>query len=214
MLGVFTLTEYMTEQEQVQQIKNWLKQYGLTIIAGIAIALIITSGWRYWQNYRNKILTHASGVYDEMLAARAQGNSIGAIVQAKKLLKNYSNTPYSQMAAFMLARDAVLKKDYPEALNQLNWVIAHSKDKSMREIARLRIARILIADNKPQDSIDSLKKIDDQNFIGLILEIKGDAYLALNDKTAARTSYEQALKELPNGEVTRPILQMKLDNLA
>lgn len=204
----------MTEQEQVQQIKNWLKQYGFTILAGIAIALVITSSWHYWQNYRNKVLTHASGVYDEMLTLRAQGNASDSIVQAKKILSHYANTPYSQMAAFLLARDAVLKKNYPEAIDQLNWVIDHSKDNSMREIARTRIARILITEKKPEDAIKLLKKIDDKNFIGLIDEIRGDAYLAMNNSADARKAYELALQELPNAEVTRPILQMKLDNLA
>lgn len=204
----------MTEQEQIQQLKNWLKQYGLTIIAGIALALIITSGWRWWQNYNTKIITHASAVYDEMLALRAQNNFTGTVVQAQKLLRNYAKTPYASLAALMLARDAAVKQNYPEALNQLNWVISHSKDKSMREIARLRIARILIADKKPQDAINSLTTVDNPEFIGLIDEIKGDAYVAMNNLSAARKSYESALQELPNAEVIRPILQMKLDNLA
>lgn len=204
----------MTEQEQIQQFKVWLKQYGLTILIGIALALAMTFGWRWWQNYNNKILTRASVAYDEMLALRAQNNFPGAVVQAKKLVNKYAKTPYASIAAFMLARDAILKKDYPEAIQQLNWVIAHSKNKSIREIARLRIARILITEKKPQEAIQSLAKVDDKNFIGLIDEIKGDAYEAMNDPTSARQAYNSALNELPNAEITRPILQMKLDNLA
>jgi predicted negative regulator of RcsB-dependent stress response len=207
------MTEYMTEQEQVQQLKNWLKQYGPSIIAGIIAALAITSGWHYWQAYREKILTHASAVYDEMLTLRAQGNSNDAVIQAKKLLDHYPRTPYAQMAAFMIARDAVLKKNYPEAITQLNWVIDHSKNKSIKEIARLREARILITQNKAQDAINFLNTVDDKNFNGLIDEIKGDAYLAMNDKASARNAYKLALEELPNAEVTRPILQMKYDTL-
>lgn len=209
-----TLTEYMTEQEQIQQLKNWVKQYGVTIIAGILIALAVTSGWRYWQDYRNRILSHASSVYDEMLTLRAQGNSNGAIIQAKKLLTHYDNSPYAPMAALMLARDAVLKKNYPEAHTQLQWVIHHSKDKAIREIARLRIARLLIAEKKPQEALDFLKKVEDKNFNGLIDEIRGDAFISMNDTASARSAYQLALEELPNAEVTRPILQMKYDNLA
>ena len=148
----------MTEQEQVQQIKNWLKQYGFTILAGIAIALVITSSWHYWQNYSNKVLTHASAVYDEMLTLRAQGNASGAIVQAQKLLSHYANTPYSQMAAFLLAREAVSKKNYPEAITQLNWVIDHSKDKSMREIARTLLHEYLSLRKNPRKPSNSSKK--------------------------------------------------------
>lgn len=208
------MTDYLTEQEQIQQLKNWIKQYGLTILAGILIALLITSGWHYWQNYKNRILTHASGVYDEMLTARAQGNKQELSVQADKLLTHYPKTPYAQMAAFMIARDAVLKNNYPEAINQLNWVIQHTSTKAIREIARLRIARILITEKKPQEAIDLLNKVDDKNFNGLIHEIRGDAFFSMNDLNSARKSYELAMKEIPNSEVTRPILQMKLDDLA
>lgn len=204
----------MTEQEQVQQLKNWIKQYGLTILIGILLALVITTGWRYWQNYRNKILSHASIIYDEMLTLRAQNNTDGASVQAKKLVSHYPKTPYAQMAALMLARDAVLKKNYPESINQLTWVLDHSKEHSIREIARIRLARILITQKKPDAALDFLKKLDDKSFIGLVDEVRGDAYIARNDANAARKAYQLALAEIPNAEITRPILQMKYDNLA
>jgi predicted negative regulator of RcsB-dependent stress response len=208
------LTDYMTEQEQIQQLKTWLKTYGLTILAGVALALTTTTGWHYWQNYRDKVLTHASLVYDEMLSLRAQGNANGSLVQAEKILTHYSRTPYAQMAALIQARDAVLKKNYPEALAKLNWVVAHSKDQSMRQIARLRVARIYINDNKPQEALASLNQVEDKNFSGLINEIKGDAYLAMNNPVEARNTYKLALEELPNADATRPLLQMKYDNLA
>ena len=116
------MTEYLTEQEQIQQLKGWVKQYGMTILLGILIALAITSGWRYWQSYHIKILQHASAVYDEMIVMRAQNNTNGTMTQARKLLRNYTKTPYADMAAFILAREAVITKQYAEAIQQLNWV--------------------------------------------------------------------------------------------
>lgn len=208
------MTEYLTEQEQIEQIKKWLKQYGPTIIMGIVLALILTTSWRYWQSYRTKTLLHASNIYDEMLTKRAQSDQDNALVQAKKLLTHYSNTPYAQMAAMMIARDAVLKKNYPEAITQLTWVIDHSNTRSVKQIARIRIARIYITDNKADAALDLLKKIEDTSFKGIIDEVRGDAYYTLNDGKNARKSYEMALQEIPNAEVARPILQMKYDNLA
>lgn len=208
------MTEYLTEQEQIQLLKNWLKQYGPAIIMGFILATLITGGWRYWQYYRNKTLLHASAVYDEMLTARAQNNSAETTTQAEKLRSHYAHTPYAHMAAFMLARDAVLKKNYPIATDQLDWVIDHGNNRAIRQIARLREARIFITEQKPKEALSLLKKINDPTFVGLIDEIRGDAYLALTDPTAARDAYKKALTELPNAEITRPILQMKLDNLA
>lgn len=208
------MTEYLTEQEQIQQIKTWLKQYGPTILLGIVIALIMTTSWRYWQNYQNKMLMHASSIYDEMLAFRAQNNEDGATVQAKKLLAHYRKTPYADMASLLLARNAVLNKDYPEATKQLNDVIDHSNNASLREMARIRLARILLAEKKPNEALALLKKMDDKNYLGLADEVRGDAYLIKQDPDAARKAYQLALQELPNAEVVRPILEMKYANLA
>jgi len=207
------LTEYLTEQEQIEIVKNWIKQYALVIITGVIIAAIGISGWRYWQQRQAKILRHASAVYDEMLTKRAQNNVEATQVQAKKLFSHYPKTIYGQMAAFMLARDAVLKKNYQEAEKQLNWVLDHNDTAAFRQIARIRLARVLIADQKPEEAIKVLQKTDDKSFNGLTEEVKGDAYLAMKNTSMARQAYQQALSQLPNAEVIRPLLQMKYDNL-
>lgn len=208
-----SLTEYLTEQEQIEILKGWIKEYGTVIVLGIAIAFIAIAGWHYWQQRQNKILSHASSVYDEMLAMRTRNDPSATSVQANKLLIHYPQTIYGQMAALMLAREDIFKKDYEKAKKHLNWVLDHSKIAALRQIARLRLARILIAEHKPEESINMLKTTDDKTFNGLISEVKGDAYLAMKNLAMARKSYQQALSELPNAEIVRPLLQMKYDDL-
>jgi predicted negative regulator of RcsB-dependent stress response len=208
------LADYLTEQEQVQQLKNWLKYYGPTIILGIIIALLISGGWRYWQNYQNRVLTHASAVYDQMLALRAQNNTNESLARANRLITHYTKTPYAPFAAMELARHAVIQKNYVEAIKQLNWAIQYSHIPALREIARIRIARIMITQKNPAAALDILKNTKDSPFMGLIDEVRGDAYLAQNNSVAARLAYQHALDELPNADVSRPVLQMKYDNLA
>ena len=84
---------------------------------------------------------------------------------------------------------------------------------SFRQIARLRLARVLLVEQKPSDAIKILEKVDDKNFNGLINEIRGDGYLAMKNLEIARQSYKEALRELPDAETIRPLLQMKYDNL-
>ncbi|SRR5579883_497769 len=207
------LTEYLTEQEQIEILKSWIKQYTPVILTGVIIAAIGIFGWRYWQEREAKILNHASSVYEEMLMVRSQNNTQATLVQAEKLFKHYPKTVYGQFAAFMLARDAVLQHHYPEAEKQLQWVLDHSNIASFRQIARLRLARVQIAEQKPDVALKTLETIEDKNFNGLTEEIRGDAYYAMKNMTLARQSYQQALTDLPNAEVTRPLLQMKYDNI-
>lgn len=212
--GLALVSDYLTEQEQVEILKKWVKQYSLVIIGGVLLAVIVISGWRYWQERQQKILTHASSVYDEMLTVRAQNDQAATLVQSKKLLSHYAKTPYGPLAALMLARDAAIKKNYQEAETQLQWVIDHSHVAALRQIARLRLARILIVLHKNEEALRVLNTVDNKTFIGLINEVKGDAYFFMNNKKLARDSYQQALSQIPNADVTRPLLQMKFDNLS
>lgn len=208
------LTEYLTEQEQIELLKSWIKQYSLVILAGVCIAIIAITGWRYWQQRQIKILSHASLAYDEMLTMRAQNNPAETVAQAKKLFNHYPKTTYGNFAALMLGREAINNKNYLEGEKYLQWVIDHGRNASFRQIAQLRLARLFIAENKPKAALHLLDKVNERHFNGLIDEVRGDAYVHLGEKKMAKEAYLHALKELPNAEVIRPLLQMKYDNLA
>ena len=204
----------MTEQEQIELLKNWLKQYSMVILAGVVIAGIAIFGWYTYQQRQIKIQSHASLLYDNMLTLRSQHDQDAAIKQADKLMQHYKSTVYAQMAALMLARFAVLDKNYAAAESQFNWVLNKSHVNSIKQIARIRLARLLIAEKKPNDAITTLETVHDTNFDGLTYEVRGDAYLALQNTSKAREAYQNAIANLPNAEVVRPLLQMKYDNLA
>lgn len=204
----------MTEQEQVELLKNWIKQYSMVILAGVAVAMLVISSWRYWQQREFRINSHASAVYDEMLTMRSQNDLQGTEVQAEKLFTHYPKTIYSQLAALMLARDAIINHNYLLAEKNLKWALDHSHINAFKEIARIRLARVYVAENRAKDGIRLLETINDASFQSLINEVKGDAYLTLNQPEEARAAYGEALKTLPNAEILRPLLQMKFNNLA
>lgn len=206
------MTDYLTEQEQIELLKNWIKQYSLVIIAGVLLAIVSITAWRYWQQRQEKILTYASVVYDEMLTKRAQQNLTTTNAQASKLLKNYEQTTYAHLAALMLARNAILANQFNEAEKQFNWVLKQSNVAAIRQIARLRLARLYLSMKQPEKALETLQKIEESSFDGLRYEINGDAYLALNNVKKAKESYAQAIAHLPNAEALRPLLQMKYDN--
>ena len=207
------MTDYLTEQEQVEILKNWIKQYSLVILASVALTAAIIAGWRFWQQRAANTLSHASSVYDEMLTLRARNDLEGTQTQAQKLYRHYAHTTYGQMAAFMLARAAANDKNYQHAEKYLQSILDQSRINPLRQIARIRLARVLIAEQKPEQAVNILEKVEDKRFNGLTNEVKGDAYVTLNNVQKAREAYQQALLELPNADSIRPLLQMKYDNL-
>jgi predicted negative regulator of RcsB-dependent stress response len=71
-------------------------------------------------------------------------------------------------------------------------VSQHSKDKQLALIARLRLARVQISQQKPDDALTTLDGVDPGAFEALFHEVRGDANFAKGNKAAALTEYRTA----------------------
>jgi predicted negative regulator of RcsB-dependent stress response len=114
----------------------------------------------------------------------------------------------------MIVRYDIHQNHYDKAKTQLEWVMKHASTSSLKEVARLRYARILNQENHPADALKLLKKINDKDYLPMAEELRGDSYMLLKQEDNARTAYRQAVEGAPYYAAMRPILMMKLDNLA
>lgn len=204
------MTTPMSDKEQVEMIKQWWKDYGQAIAAAIVIGLLFGFGWRYWSFYHTKQNLHASLVYQDMIFADASKNLAQAQNDATQLMNHYSATPYASFAALLLAKELVTQNQFDSAYQQLAWVFQEGKIASIRQIARLRAARILLAQNKFDPAMHLILTQDDPAFAPLISSIKGDIYTAKGDLIAAKQAYQIAQAGLSAIGTPDPILQMKL----
>lgn len=202
-----------TEAEQLELLKKWWHEYGTAAIIGILLALILGFGWRYWQQHREQKLAHVSMRYEQLLTNVVNGNSDAVQNDANRLIERYPNTPYTQLAALQLARQDVYQNKLADAEDKLQWVMKHGDNSALREVARLRVARVFLADNQAQKALAILDDVEDKAYQPVALEVKGDVYAAMGKYAQARDAYSQALKALPEFAVMQPLLQMKLDNL-
>ncbi len=205
--------DYLTEEEQVERIRKFWKEYGLAIVAGIIIAIIVVLGWRYYKGHEARRSQAASLIYTTMINGTLGGQIDSATAAANSLKKDYASSPYASMAALWLAKQAVAKHQYDQASTQLQWTLDHAKMSSLRQTARLRLAQIRLQQANPEAALQLLTKVDDSAYLGMIDEIRGDAYLQLKQTAKANAAYQQALKELPEPDRTRPILAMKIADL-
>lgn len=207
------MTDYLTDNEQIGLIKDWWKKYGnLLVIAVLLIVTVIFAG-RWWQQHRSSVLTRASIEYGQLLFYMADENIEETQAQAQQLIDDSPQTVYSQLAAFILARQAVYRGDLARAAEPLNWVIDHSHNLVMQQIARIRLARVLLEQGEQTQGLSILAVVNDDTYIPLIDEIKGDIYASQQQWDGARQAYISALSELTALGVNDQILQMKLSNL-
>ena len=206
--------ETYTEADQIEQIKKLWLEYGTAIIVGIVIALIVGFSWRAWQRHREETLAHVSMRYEQLLTSVVNGNTMAVDLEANHLIKRYPHTPYTQLAALQLARQDVYQGNYADAEEKLNWIMKHGDSAPLRQIARIRAARVLLAENKPDAALALLKGSDDKAYDAVVWEVRGDILVTLGKRAEARTAYKNAMDALPGFADMQPILRMKFNDLA
>lgn len=206
------MTSY-TEQEELDKLKAWWKNYGNSLIFGVLLGVIVLFGFRYWSHQKEQSLVDASALYDQMVQSLRTSNRDEAMKTGDTLIKEYASTPYAAMAALLHARVDHEAGDTVSARKNLQWVIDNARDSGAIHAARLRLARLLVNSGE-MDAALALANVKDQaGFEAEYLELKGDVLSAQGHRDEARTAYREALKHVPSGSPYLPVLTMKLDDL-
>lgn len=208
------MNAYASDHEQWELIKAWWKANGKMIVAVVVVTVLATYCFRYWQQYREHRLEQASLLYEQLLTMQTQGGQPASSAGiATDLQNNYPKTPYASLAALFDAKNAVASNNLPLAEQKLRWVIDHSSSSALRQIARIRAARVLLANGQAQQALKLLAVVDDAGFIPAVNYVMGDIYMAQGDKTKARHAYQAALDALPQSQPIRGLVQWDVEQL-
>lgn len=189
------MTGYTTEEEQVELLKSWWSENGKSAIFGIILGLGAIFGWREWQSHTLAQTGAASEIYQKALTAMNEGRVQDARDSANQVVAEYSDTGYAVFSRLLLAQLAAEDEKYTDAAEQLNAALAAADNPSMQHEITLRLARVLIADNKADQALTLLNKSDYGAFASGYNELKGDAYAQQNKIAEARQAYQQAITE-------------------
>jgi predicted negative regulator of RcsB-dependent stress response len=96
----------------------------------------------------------------------------------------------------------------------LRSLLDMSGNAELKQVARLRLARVMMYQDKPAEVLDLLADKSDTAFLARYSEASGDAYVALGRFDEAAEAYAVAISEDPNkATVDRTLVQMKLNDL-
>ena len=202
-----------TEEEQLEALKKWWAQNGISIITGVVLGIVAIFGWRGWQAHLQEQAEAASGLYSELIVNIRQEKLDEARVQANEILENYEGTGYAQFAALLLARIEIDGNNHDAAIKQLHWVMDNAKQEELKHLARLRIARLYLSDDKPKLALELLDVKDYGSFTASYEETRGDIYIRLNQPDKAREAYKNALSTINDTTRENSYLQLKLDDI-
>jgi predicted negative regulator of RcsB-dependent stress response len=205
---------YETEKDQLEAFKQWWKENGSSVVTGLLLGLAVIFGTRAWFSYQDRQNEAASHLYVQFMNG-LEGNNAEQLSQAgDALVSEYNRSPYAVLAALGMARQQIRQGELEAARAQLQWALEHSRFEPFRHSARLRLLRLLVAmeDFSAADTLLAQAPATTE-YAPLYAEVRGDLALARGDRAAAREAYREALAQSQEDAPTRPLLQIKLDDV-
>ena len=204
----------LSEKEQIEAIRSWWQVNGRYIISGIVLGIALLVGWNYWNAQQRQAQFEASALFEALLVSVNDNAVAAAEATAARLYDEYARTHYALQSHLAMARLYMDAGRDENAAEELRSLLAKQRDAEMAHVARLRLARILLYQDKPQEVVDLLQGYADSAFAARYNETLGDAFAALGRIEDASVAYTAALADNPNiPTVDRNFVQMKIYDL-
>ncbi|HHF5635779.1 TPA: YfgM family protein [Haemophilus influenzae] len=198
------------EEQEINQLKEWWKENGKTIIVAFILGVGGMFGWRYWQAHQAEQIAQASAQYDALI------NSVQQDEQAKKanieqFVQANSKTAYTVFALLDEAKKATEKQDFSAAEANLNQALTQSQDEVLTSIVALRLSAVQFQLGQLDNALSTLNQVKGESFNARKAILTGDIQIAKGDKVAAKNSFEQAQQS--GSQLEQQMAKMKLNNL-
>src|SRR5262245_27257892 len=203
----------LEEQEQLAELKAWWRQWGKLVIAAIVLALVVIGAYFGWTTYKRDIAAKAAVMYGAVTKSLQEGDAKKARENAVGLIEKHPKTGYAPLAALIAARLSFEVPDLAAAKQHLQWVIDNALDEDLKNVAKLRLAGVLL-DEKQYDEALKLLDVKPESPMGnLYADLRGDVYYAKGSLTEARAAYQSALERTDTKSPYRNLIQIKIDAL-
>lgn len=203
----------LEEQEQLAEIKAWWKQYGRLVILTVVAAAVVIAGSQAWRVYRAGQTTAAATLFDQLQRAERVAEHKKVRDIATQIVDNYGGSAYAALAALAAAKSDFDTGDLPAAKKRLQWVMDNAKEEEIRDVARLRLARVQYDEKDFAGALKLAETKPTDSFAGLYADLRGDLLAAQGKRAEARTAYQLAFDKSDAASPLRQILQLKLDAL-
>lgn len=208
------MDEYLSESEQWEAVKKWLRENTPWILAGVGVGVLALSGWRWWEARTERLAIEAGAKYEQVIEAFGRGDSNRGTQLIEELRRDYGDSPYVDQAELAASRVFVDRNELSEAAARLERVMKETDDEELALLARLRLARVQLAQGEPDAALATLEGVEAGAFAPRYHEVRGDAHLAKGDEAAALAAYRTARAGDVAAVVDTALLDLKINDLA
>ncbi|MDR0635188.1 MAG: tetratricopeptide repeat protein [Azoarcus sp.] len=207
----------LEEQEQIAQIRAWWERYGNLVVTVLLAAALAFAGWAGWRRYHAGNAAEAGALYAELQLVIAAGNAQQAREIAARLTGSYGGTIQAQLGALSSAEVQFQKNDLDGARAQLEWAATKGSDVELRELARLRLATVLLQQGAVDEALARLQPVPTGVWRARFEDLRGDALAAQGKGDEARAAWQAALDALDVADTDaaplRGMIRAKLESL-
>jgi predicted negative regulator of RcsB-dependent stress response len=204
----------LEEQEQLATVKGWWHDNGTKLLTAIAVVAIVGSGWQGWRIWQADQARQAGAQYEALVKAAQEGDAKALRDAGGTLVESFPRTLYASMGALVAARFHVERSDLKNAKAQLQWVVDRSSSDELRDLARLRLAAVLLDEKSHDEALALLEAKHAVPLEGQYAALKGDILVAKNKPADAKAAYRLALEKADARSAGfRDSVQLRLDAL-
>ena len=204
------------QEEEIQRLKEWWRENGTSLIIGLTIGISSVIGWRFWESHTAEQEAKASDVFQTILAEAEEGEISDDLAQSADVIRtSYTNTFYAALSDLAEVRLDTEKGKFATAQQHLRDLIKDMDDEALREVAKLRLARHLVATRSLDEAEQLLSTVAKENETAPHWELHGDLMVLRGRKEEAVDFYRRAWREKDNEDRPQasPFLETKLQNL-
>jgi predicted negative regulator of RcsB-dependent stress response len=203
----------LEEQEQIAALKSWWRENGLLVMLVVVAASLSFAGFNGWRYYRNSQAAAAVALYEQLDQAERAADHKKVREIAGTLTDKYGSTAYGAYGALSAAAASIRMGDLAGARTHLQWAIDNAGEDEVKDVARLRLAGVLLDEKKHEEALKVLEHKPVESLAGLYADRRGDILLSQGKRAEARAAYQAALDKSEAASAYRSIIQMKLDSL-
>ena len=208
------MAAHLEEQQELDNFKYFWKSTGRWLFALLIAAALGYLGYTMYKSHKASQSQEAAEVLAKIVdKMQAKASQAEVNADLTNLQQNYPDSIAAAQATLMAAATEYDARRYDVAEGHLNWVLKNQKAPLVQALAAQRLGIVLLQQKKYDAAINALNSQVEADFEPLMLETKGDVYVAQNKTKEAVQSYEAALSKMPQTAVGRELLQMKIDSL-
>jgi predicted negative regulator of RcsB-dependent stress response len=206
--------EYLDDREQWERVLAGVREQGPWVLAGPCRRMPCgVAGWRYWQTRTEQRALDAAARYQQVLAAFSRNDLSWRAQDRGQSGQGFRQLAYADQAELAGARIEVENQELDRAAARLRLVLQTTRDQPLALIVRLRLARVQLAQGKPDEALATLDALDAGAFAARYAEVRGDALLAQGDRDGALKQYRAARANGAN-TVDTGLLDLKINELS